>query len=465
MDALRTLVLDDEAIFRTLLGDYLNEIGHKAFTAERPSQAFGILEDENIDVALIDIFLPEMNGIQVIQQIKKRYANVDTVAITGNGDMETVIDALRVGASDFLTKPLSLSDIRKSLERTNKYVTTREKGEATELNYNLVSNKLKERFGVEIVGSSTAMKNVINLVSKVAETDSTSVLITGESGTGKELIARSIHAMSNRRKNFFHSVNCSAIPESLFESEFFGHKKGSFTGAIENTSGWFEISHHGTLFLDEVGELPLGVQAKFLRVLDDKIISRIGAKKEIRLDLRIVAATNQGLEEMVEEKKFRIDLFHRLNSFVIHIPPLRERKEDIPELINYYVSYFSKKLGKTLLKVDNKIYSKLSGYHFPGNVRELKNMIEQAIILCDEQVLQYKYFNSLKKNSAHQFTNTSANGSFELETIEKNTIAQALNKCKFNKSKAACMLNISRQALDRKIRKYQIKKETKLLAS
>lgn len=464
MDALRILVLDDEAIFRTLLGDYFNEIGHTAFTAEKPSQAFGIMEEQNIDVALVDVFLPEMNGIQVIQQIKERYTNVDAVAITGNGDMDIVIDALRVGASDFLTKPFSLSDVRQSLERTHRFTELHNKQKQADLNYTLVSNKLKERFGVEIVGSSESMKEIINLVSKVAETDSTSVLITGESGTGKELIARSIHAMSKRKNNFFHSVNCSAIPETLFESEFFGHKKGSFTGAVENTSGWFEISHNGTLFLDEVGELPLCVQAKFLRVLDDKVISRVGAKKEISLDLRIVAATNQNLEEMVEDKKFRVDLFHRLNSFVIQLPPLRERKEDIPQLINYYVGFFAKKLGKTIVGVDEKVYERLGDYHFPGNVRELKNMLEQAIILCDEEILKNKYFNCLRKNQTNIPAAHASNGNLELETIEKNTILQALKNCKFNKSKASRLLNISRQALDRKIQKYQIKEETRLMA-
>jgi len=464
MDALRILVLDDEAIFRTLLGDYFNEIGHTAFTAERPSQAFGILDEQNIDVALVDVFLPEMSGIQVIQQIKERYTNVDTVAITGNGDMDIVIDALRVGANDFLTKPFSLAEIRQSLERTHKFAETINKQRQAELNYSLVSTKLKEKFGLEIVGVSGAMREIINIVSKVADTESTTVLITGESGTGKELIARSIHAMSKRRDNFFHSVNCSAIPESLFESEFFGHKKGSFTGAVESTTGWFEISHHGTLFLDEVGELPLSVQAKFLRVLDDKIISRIGAKKEISLDLRIIAATNQKLEEMVGEKKFRVDLYHRLNSFEIHIPPLRERKEDIPELINYFVQHFARKLEKNIIGVEEKVYEKLRDYHFPGNVRELRNIIEQAMILCDDNVLQYRYMNSAHKcpGNANMVQPLSVN--YELETVEKTSITNALQQSKFNKSKAARILNISRQALDRKILKYQIKEETKFLA-
>jgi DNA-binding NtrC family response regulator len=463
MDALRILVLDDEAIFRTLLGDYFNEIGHTAFTAESPSQAFGILDEQNIDVALVDVFLPEMSGIQVIQQIKERYINVDAVAITGNGDMEIVIDALRVGADDFLTKPFSLAEIRQSLERTHKFADSINKQRLAELNYSLVSTHLKDKYGLEIVGVSPSMREIINIVSRVADTESTTVLITGESGTGKELIARSIHAMSKRRDNFFHSVNCSAIPETLFESEFFGHKKGSFTGAFESTSGWFEISHHGTLFLDEVGELPLSVQAKFLRVLDDKIISRIGAKKEISLDLRIVAATNQRLDEMVQEKRFRTDLFHRLNSFQIHIPPLRERKEDIPELINYFVQHFAKKLEKNIIGVEKKVYEKLTDYPFPGNVRELRNVIEQAMILCDDNVLQYRYMKSVHKCPGSANNAQVVIENFELDSVEKTTISNVLQQSKFNKSKAARILNISRQALDRKILKYQIKEEPKFL--
>lgn len=463
MEQLNILVLDDELVFRELLGDYFTESGHTIFTAERPSQAFAILDEENIDVALVDIYLPEMNGIEVIQRIKERYTGVETVAITGNADINTVVDAMRVGAVDFISKPFSLDDIQASVERTRNHSIMKSRLQADEVNYHKISSELKKTLGVEIVGVSPAMKRVMNLAAQVAATESTSVLITGESGTGKELIARSIHAMSSRRGNFFHSVNCSAIPETLFESEFFGHKKGSFTGAVENTAGWFEISHHGTLFLDEVAELPLTVQAKFLRVLDDKIISKIGAKKEISLDLRIVAATNQDLEKMVSEKRFRIDLFHRLNSFLIHIPPLRERREDIPELINYYVEYFAEKLGKRIKKVDERLHSKLYEYDFPGNVRELRNIIESAMIVCDDDSLRLKHICKGNGNSRHLKENGNQQQEYDLDKIERETVLRALNYSKFNKSKAARLLNISRQALDRKMEKFDIKEESRYL--
>lgn len=464
MEVLRILILDDEAVFRNELADFFTELSYIPFSAATPSEAFRILQEENIDIALVDIVLPEMSGLEVLNRIRNLNPHVACIAITGHGDMNTVISSMRAGAADFLSKPFSLFDLRQSIERTRRFVELEDRLKKTEINYKLISADLKERIGVEIVGVSPAMKKVISLASKVAETDSTSVLITGESGTGKELIARGIHALSSRSNNFFHSVNCSAIPETLFESEFFGHKKGAFTGAIESTTGWFEISHHGTLFLDEVAELPLPMQAKFLRVLDDKVISKIGAKHEISLDLRIIAATNQNIQAMVDSKKFRVDLYHRLNSFTIHIPPLRERREDIPELINYYVKHFAAKLGKNIFEVDEKVHNKLYNYEFPGNVRELKNMIERAMIVCDGSVLQLKHLCKLKGSANGNGDQLVINGDYDLEKIEKEVITKALHHCGFNKSKAARLLNISRQALDRKLEKFEIREETRFLS-
>jgi DNA-binding NtrC family response regulator len=392
MNKLHILILDDAKQFCDELGEFLNDLGHEVYQATMPSEASVILEQQQIDIAIVDLLLPEKDGMDILREIKQQYPYTEVIIITGHGKMDRVIEAMRAGAVDFIAKPFGLSELQHSIERTQKFRNLEDQLNIAELNYNLIAAELKEGIGSEIVGVSPAMKKVIHLAARVAKFDATSVLITGESGTGKELVARSIHALSQRKVNFFHSVNCSAIPESLYESEFFGHKKGAYTGAIENTAGWFEISHHGTLFLDEVAELPLTVQAKFLRVLDDKIISKVGDKNEINLDVRIIAATNQHLENMVEQGKFRVDLFHRLNTFVIHIPPLRERKEDIPELLNFYVQSFSQKFDKKIERIDEKVYQRLSEYEFPGNVRELKNMVEQALIISEGNVLKIKHF-------------------------------------------------------------------------
>ncbi len=456
MEDLKVLVLDDEPGYLSELSGFFLDMGYVSYNAETPSQAFEILKNNDIDIAIVDIFLPEMNGVEVIEKIKKQYPDISSIAITAHGDMRTVIDCLRAGAADFLNKPFGLQELQKVVKRTGNFARLQEQLRSTELNYKHAQSLLKEKLPVEIICVSAAMKKVINMAAKVAQSNSTSVLITGESGTGKELVARSVHTLSSRKNNFFHCVNCSAIPETLFESEFFGYKKGAFTGASESTSGWFEVSHHGTLFLDEIAELPLSLQAKFLRVLDDKVISKIGTKKGISLDLRIIAATNKDLSTRVEKNEFRDDLYHRLNSFPIHIPPLRERHEDIPELINYFVKMFSKELGKKITMIDDNIYHTLSEYSFPGNVRELKNMIERAMIICDEGVLKIKHFAPGKTKHKKPLHAIQPNQKLDLHKLEQQAITEALKISRFNKSKAAELLNITRQALDRKIKKHNI---------
>ncbi len=456
MDKLNILLLDDEPAYLAELGNILSKSGYNPKTAETPSEAFQILEKNEVDIAIVDIWLPEMNGVEVIKRIREKYPNVSPIAITGHGDMKTVVDCLRAGASDFLSKPFQYPDLEQVIKRTSRFKELQGRLKTVELNYKHAQSALKEKFSVDIIGVSSAIKQVISMAAKVADTDTTTVLITGESGTGKELVARSVHALSNRRKNFFHCVNCSAIPETLFESEFFGYKKGAFTGASESTKGWFEVSQNGTLFLDEVSELPLNLQAKFLRVLDDKMISKIGTKKGISVDLRIIAATNKDLSTQVEKKEFRNDLYHRLNSFTINIPPLRERPEDIPELINYFTRQFAKDFGKRVVEVDDAVYHKLSEYYFPGNIRELRNMVERAMILCDEKILKLKYFIGSKSNHGSNNESKLTKKELNLLELEKKAITQALHLCSYNKSKASDMLGITRQALDRKIDKHGI---------
>jgi transcriptional regulator with PAS, ATPase and Fis domain len=290
----------------------------------------------------------------------------------------------------------------------------------------------------------------------VATSGSTTVLITGESGTGKELVAKGIHYLSNRKKHPFHSINCASIPDELFESEFFGHTKGAFTGAVGEKPGWFEACHRGSLFMDEIGDLKLNMQPKFLRVLDDMHITRIGSTRPVKIDVRVIAATNHSLDKLVEDKLFRPDLYYRLNSFIINLPPLRERREDILPLFHHFLQVYCAAIDKPIDDVDPRVFDWLKGYHFPGNIRELKHMVERAIILSSGTTLDLNHFISPGRQSAKSTLSKTTNDLTSLYELERQTIIHTLKKAKFIKSHAATLLNISRQALDRKIQKYKI---------
>nr|MBC8385687.1 sigma-54-dependent Fis family transcriptional regulator [Candidatus Cloacimonadota bacterium] len=429
MTNLRVLVIDDEKSYRDEIGEFLSKRDFSIYKAGLPSQAFNILKEEEIDIVILDINLPEMDGLEVLKKINNSYPEIEIIMITGHGDMDSVINAMRLGASDYFNKPFSLIDIQNSIERTKRYIDLNSRLKEVQFNNSLLSKELKRKTGSQIIGKSSVIRKVIEMISQVAKSDSTSVLITGESGTGKELVARGIHYLSSRHDKYFYDVNCSSVPENLFESEFFGHKKGAFTGAIESKVGWFEIANKGTLFLDEIGDLPLNLQVKFLRVLEQKSIRKVGSHENIPIDVKIIAATNRNIRKMVSENKFREDLYFRLNTFEIVIPPLRDRKEDIPMLIDHFVKHFSNILKKTINKIDNSVYLKLAEYHFPGNVRELKNMIEKAMILCEGDVLRMKYF-PLESEKIH-ISKDVAEEIFDLEINEKNLILRVLKKCNY----------------------------------
>ena len=318
------------------------------------------------------------------------------------------------------------------------------------------------REGLAIVGSSTAIKTIGSLIILVSKSDDTSILITGESGTGKELVARGIHALSQRNNGPFNAVNCSAIPDTLFESELFGYGKGAFTGAHDKSKGWFEQTNNGTLFLDEVSELSYTMQGKLLRVLDDKTVYKIGSREEVKLNLRVVSATNKEISQLLDQNIFRLDLFHRLNAFHIHIPPLRERKEDIPVLLRYYCKEFARRQRKPEKPVHEQVFEKLSGYGFPGNVRELKNMAERAVITSEESSLKIKDFliRTVKKHSAISIPNPPR--MLNLQDVERKTVYDALENSAYNITKAAALLSISRQGLYRKMAKFNIPHRTLL---
>jgi DNA-binding NtrC family response regulator len=446
------LILDDEPGFREELKESLSENGYHVYTASLPSEALLIIESQLIDTAVFDIRLPEMDGLTLLKKIKQDYPHIEVIMMTGFGDMDSVITALRSGAIDYLNKPFKLSELKVVLDKVFKYKSVKYRlSEDEKLQDQLLSKEIK------IIGESRVMKEIFNVVNHVANTSDTTVLISGESGTGKELLAKSIHYLSARKNNRFIPVNCSTIPEDLFENEFFGHSRGSYTDAKNDQKGLFEIADKGTLFLDEIGDLKYNMQAKLLRVIEDKKISRIGEYSEVKVDVRVIAATNQDIDKMIEEKRFRNDLYHRLNMFRIDIPPLRERKEDIPLLFDYFVSDLTRKLSKPIKKIEKSIISKLMNYDFPGNVRELRNITEKGMIMCDCEILSEKCFTILDVlSNKNKLTKLEPDDFMTLDQVELNSIMGALRKSKNNKSRAALMLKISRQALDRKIKKYNI---------
>ncbi len=459
MKNLNILVLDDEQRIIDEISEFLVSRRYKVFSALRPSEAFGILKKQKIDIVILDIKLPEMDGLQVLEKIKSDYpTEIEVIMVSGHGDMSTVIDAMRKGATDYFAKPFRLIDINNAIMRTQRFVELNNKLKSATSDLKLLSNKLSEQIGCQLLGNSSVMSNMVNMMTKVAHTDNTSVLILGESGTGKELVANGIHFLSSRSAQTFYSVNCSAIPESLFESEFFGHVKGAFTGADSNKEGWFEIANKGTLFLDEISDMPLTQQAKLLRVLEDRKVSKVGSRESKKVDVRVIAASNKDLEKLATENKFRLDLFHRLSIFEIEIPPLRERKEDIPILVNNFIKQLNRKMDLNVDKVNKEVLKMLTDYSYPGNIRELKNMIERAVILCEGDTLGLEHFKL--KNTVHlEINNTEQKQPsevviFDLEENTKSLILKALEKSGNNKSKAAQLLNITWQSLSRRMKKY-----------
>ncbi|MFA8300787.1 MAG: sigma-54-dependent transcriptional regulator [Hyphomicrobiales bacterium] len=488
MNNLNILILDDEKRVRDEIEEFLTSRSFNTFTAGTPSEGLKIVKNNKVDIAILDIKLPEMSGLEVLKHMKSLSPETEVIMISGHGDMNSVIEAMRQGAIDYFPKPFRLVDINNSIERTKRFIKMGKELKMAQQSVDILSNRLFDKLGHKFLGNSPKMKRVMELMAKVAQVEHTSVLIMGESGTGKELVAHGIHYLSKRHRNTFHSVNCSAIPETLFESEFFGHKKGAFTGANEDKPGWFEIANRGTLFLDEIGDMPLVQQAKLLRVLEERKVSKLGSRQQLNVDVRVIAASNQELEKMASEKRFRLDLYHRLSIFVIEIPPLRDRYEDIPVLLDHFISTYNERIGKKITGYSPSVVSHLMTYNFPGNVRELRNMIERAMILCESNQLKVEHFkipNITFNPSSYTPVNTQypemerqapvynpqepqypsyppANtpepndDNLDLEKMEIDMIKKALIQSDNNKAQAAKLLNITWQSLDRRIKKYNI---------
>jgi DNA-binding NtrC family response regulator len=450
---MKVLVIDDEINFTEEIEEFLLNQGYISFTANNVHKGRAILKNQDIDLLILDVRLKGVSGLDILKEVKQDYPKVEVIIVSAHGDMETVITALRNGAIDYLKKPFRHTDIQIAIQRTRKFLDLQRVIKNMEEKTSLISKNLQDKIKRDFIGESQQIKDILDLAMTAAKYRDTSVLITGESGTGKENIARIIHYESSRKDNIFCAVNSSAITDSLLESEFFGHKKGSFTGAIADKKGFFEVSNQGTLFLDEIADMPINLQAKILRAIEEKTITRVGETEPIATDFRIIAATNHNIDQLIEEKKFRLDLLHRLNTIHIKIPPLRERVADIEPLLKYFASEFARKLNKPTPKIERETIIFLKNYSFPGNVRELKNMVERALILCkNESLSESDFMTSTPNKIESQLTKINYN----LEENELSLIRLALKEKNYNQNKTAELLGITRDSLIRRLKKYGI---------
>jgi two-component system response regulator AtoC len=438
----KILVVDDEAIIRDSLRDWLNDAGHYVLTAENGPQALEIIQKEKPAVAIADLVMPGMDGIELMRRTKELAAETAFIIITAYGSIPTAVAAVREGAYDYIEKPFSPERVELLIEKLS------ERQRLVEENIAL-RQKLEERYSFEnIVTKSPKMKQIIELIKVVAKSNTT-VLITGESGTGKELVARAIHSQSRRRDRPFVPVSCAALPESLLGSELFGHEKGAFTGAHIQRKGKIEFANRGTLFLDEIGEMSANIQVHLLRVLEEKEFARVGGNELVRADVRIISATNKDLKKAIASGQFREDLYYRLNVVNIELPPLRERKEDILLLSRHFLKRFALENQKELSGFSREVSDFLLKYQWPGNVRELENTIERAVILAKGRYID---IDSLVQRASA--LGTSATAGISLKDIEKNHIAGILNQTSGNYTEAARVLGISRATLYHKVKTY-----------
>jgi len=460
----RMLIVDDERPIRNLLLTILKEEGYENIDeAMNVRQAIDKLNSKFYNLALIDLRLPDGTGLDVLKHIKEN--NKDTISIigTGYGTMESAIESLKMGAYDYITKPFHIEELLNTVSRALEH--TRLKTE------NIILRKeVKEKYDEKnIIGTSQNIQDMHKLIRTVADSDST-ILILGESGTGKELVAKALHYHSRRGEKPLIPVNCGAIPEDLLESELFGYVKGAFTGANFNKLGRFQLANGGTIFLDEIGDMSPKLQVKVLRVLQEQEFEPVGSVESTKVDVRIITATNKNLEKAVEEKKFREDLYYRLNVIPIHIPPLRERKCDIPLLIEHFIGKFNKSKGKNVQGFTDKAISLLMSYNWPGNIRELENLIERLVILkssgwIDERDLPSKIsgIEEVVKHIQIYIPDGGVCFNSLVSEFEQQLILQALHKTNFVKNKAAKLLNLKRTTLVEKVKKLKIKENSKRL--
>ena len=449
--AIRVLVVDDEEPIRRLLKKELSRKGLHTESAEDGNAAIDILRQGTFDIILLDIVMPGIDGISLMKKLKADPQRPAIIVLTGKATVDTAVEAMKSGAYDYLTKPYKIEELILIIHRAYEHIRL-------ERENRLLHQELSRKEGLEdFIGGSKQFMEMLSLIKKIAPTDST-VLIQGESGTGKELAANTIWKYSKRKKNSFIALNCSTLSENLLESELFGHEKGAFTNAYQIKHGLVEVADKGTLFLDEVGEISMGIQARLLRFLDSGEFRRVGSNKNLTVDVRVIAATNKSLIEAVKRGEFREDLFYRLNVINVTIPPLRERKEDIEELFRYFLRKYSQRLGKPVTDIKPEAMEMLNNYHWPGNVRELENVIERAVILCDSETIGHEDISINIRSLSKEDRPYSS-----LEDMERDYILKVLMETDGNQSRASRLLGIDRKTLYLKLKKYGIDEVTRKL--
>jgi len=438
----KILVVDDEAIIRESLKDWLSDAGYSVLTADDGTQALSLIEKETPGIAIIDLVMPGMDGIELLKKAKEILPSIEVIIITAYASIPTAIAAMKQGAYDYMEKPFSPERVELLIKKLIEHKRLVEENMS-------LHEKLDQRYRFEdIITKSPKMQKVIELIKIVAKSNAT-VLITGESGTGKELVARAIHSQSYRKDKPFVPVSCAALPESLLESELFGHEKGAFTGAHALRKGKIEFANRGTLFLDEIGEMSANIQVHLLRVLEEKEFTRVGGNELVRVDVRVVSATNRNMKEAVDGGQFREDLYYRLNVVTIDLPPLRDRKEDIPLLASHFLKSFAVENQKDVSGFAPEVIDFLIKYQWPGNVRELENTVERAVILAQDSKVQLT--DLLQRNSPLVGPVTSSR---TLEELEREHIINILNETGGNYGKAARILGISRSTMYNKAKAY-----------
>lgn len=452
MDNHTILVVDDKEEHARATAEALERIGYTCRIATSGKEGLKVIESGEVDIVVTDLIMHDIDGLQILKTTKEILPEAEVVLITGYGTVETAVDAMQKGAATYLLKPININHLRAEIGKlVEKQTLIRSNRE--------LHKQLDERFGLSgIIGNSPRVQKVLNIVKQISGTTAT-VLITGESGTGKELIAKTIHNNSPRKNNPLVVLNSAAIPENLLESELFGHEKGAFTGALYHRKGKFEYAHRGTLFLDEVGDMPLSTQVKLLRVIEDGVITRIGSNESIKVDVRLVAATNQDIEKLIKEGKFREDLYYRLNVVSVKLPPLRERVEDIPLLIDAFLRDLSQIHSKKISGISPEARKILYKYSWPGNVRELKNCIESMIVVSTRDILDVETVpdNIMQRNENKAHSLPCLIAGMTVEEAEKELIKNTLASVGGNREEASKLLGIGERTLYRKIDRYGLK--------
>lgn len=459
MEKAKILIIDDEKLLRWSLEQNLTKEGYIVISAESGMEGLQLLSEDQPDIVLLDINLPDISGINILEKIKKEKKHPIVIMITAFGDIETAVKAIKLGAYDFVEKPFNLDKLKILLSKAVETGSLRQE-------VSQFKSQLTSQFSMNsIVGQSDQMKEVIALVKKVAQSDASTIFLHGDSGTGKDLIAKVIHYSSKRSDKPFMDINCTALPETLIESELFGYEKGAFTDAKVLKKGFFELADGGTIYLDEIADMKSSTQAKLLKVIENKTFKRIGGVKDIAVDIRVIASSNKNIEEEIKNGNFREDLYYRLQVIPLLLPPLRERSEDIILLINAFINQFNNEFKKNVIGISKEAKKSFLNYAWPGNIRELKNVIERAMILENEEYILPEHLpielskQNVPEKDLSESRVTIPPGGLNIEMVEKELITQALEQSKWNQTKAARLLNLTRDALRYRMQKFGIMNE------